>query len=53
MSQGATNRRRCLASTLGIEMTHLGDFDDRAGELSIRVQSAANGGVWIFLRREA
>lgn len=38
--------------TLDLEFTHIGDFDDRDRELTVRIQSAAGGGVWIFLRRE-
>lgn len=38
--------------TLDIEFTHVGDFDDRDRELTVRAQSATGGGVWIFMRRE-
>lgn len=31
---------------------HTGDFGDRSRELEVRVQSAADGGYWIFMRRD-
>lgn len=39
------------AGTLDAEFTHVGDFADRERELSVRAQSAADGGVWLFLQR--
>jgi len=43
---------RALASgKLDIAFSHIGDFDDRGRMLDVRVQSAAGGGSWIFLRR--
>ena len=39
------------AGTLDAEFTHVGDFADRDRELSVRAQSAADGGIWLFLRR--
>ena len=39
------------AGTLDAEFTHVGDFADRDRELSVRAQSASDGGVWLFLRR--
>ena len=39
------------AATLDAEFTHVGDFADRDRELSVRAQSAADGGIWLFLRR--
>ncbi len=36
---------------LDLELTHVGDFDDRDRELHIRAQSSRAGGVWLFLRR--
>ena len=41
------------AGTLDAEFTHVGDFADRDRELAVRAQSAADGGVWLFLRRVA
>ena len=29
----------------------IGDFNDPNRELDVRVQSATNGGYWIFMRR--
>lgn len=40
------------AGTLDIEFDYVGDFDDAAKELRVRVQSASGGGCWIFMRRE-
>jgi photoactive yellow protein len=40
-----------LAGTLDIAFTFVGDFNDRNRELSVRVQSAADGGLWIFHHR--
>jgi photoactive yellow protein len=37
---------------LDLEFTHIGDFSDRERELTVRVQSATDGGYWIFMRRE-
>ncbi|WP_051676497.1 hypothetical protein [Sphingomonas astaxanthinifaciens] len=37
---------------LDLRFSHIGDFEDRDRELSIRVQSATDGGYWMFLRRE-
>lgn len=37
---------------LDLEFGWVGDFDDRARELRVRVQSAGDGGVWLFLQRE-
>ena len=37
--------------TLDLAFTHIGDFEDRERELTVRVQSAANGGYWVFMRR--
>ena len=38
---------------LNLEFSHVGDFEDRDRELTIRIQSASTGGYWIFLRRES
>lgn len=38
--------------TLDLEFTHIGDFDDRERELTVRVQSASDGGYWVFMRRD-
>ena len=40
------------AGTLDIEFTHIGDFSDRDRELTVRLQSAPENGMWIFIRRE-
>jgi photoactive yellow protein len=37
---------------LDAEFTHIGDFSDREREITIRAQSASDGGVWLFLKRE-
>nr|WP_294509912.1 PAS domain-containing protein [uncultured Rhodopila sp.] len=44
--------RALAAGTLDIAFSHVGDFDDSAKELDVRVQSATGGGCWIFIRRE-
>ena len=44
--------RAIAAGTLDVEFTHIGDFNDRDRELTVKIQSAADGGMWIFLRRE-
>ena len=41
------------AGTLDVEFMHIGDFEDRDRELTIKIQSAADGGMWVFLRRES
>lgn len=38
--------------TLNMTFDHIGDFDDAAKALRVRVQSASEGGCWLFLRRE-
>jgi photoactive yellow protein len=38
---------------LDIEFSHIGDFDDAGKEVCFRIQSASDGGVWIFTRRLA
>lgn len=43
--------RAIAARTLDIEFSHIGDFSDRDRELQVRVQSAFDGGIWIFLTR--
>ncbi len=39
------------AGTLDITFTFVGDFSDRNRELTVRVQSARDGGIWIFHHR--
>jgi photoactive yellow protein len=43
--------RALAAGTLDIAFDHIGDFDDSAKMLHVRVQSAAGGGCWIFMQR--
>ncbi|KQN31975.1 hypothetical protein ASF00_04245 [Sphingomonas sp. Leaf34] len=45
--------RAVSAGTFNAEFTHIGDFDDRDRELTVKIQSASDGGMWIFLRRES
>jgi photoactive yellow protein len=35
-----------------LEFAMPGDFDDATRELRVRVQSARNGGVWMFMQRD-
>jgi hypothetical protein len=44
--------RAIAAGSLNVEFTHVGDFNDRDRELTVKIQSATGGGMWIFLRRE-
>lgn len=44
--------RALAAGSLDIEFTYFGDFRDGDRELTVRIQSASNGGYWIFMRRE-
>lgn len=37
---------------LDLEFGYVGDFADREREMTVRVQPATNGGLWIFLRRD-
>jgi photoactive yellow protein len=39
------------AGKLDIRFTFVGDFSDRNRELTVRVQSAKDGGTWIFHKR--
>ena len=34
-----------------IEIGWIGDFDDPSGEIQIRVLSASDGGLWLFMNR--
>lgn len=38
--------------TIDIEMGWIGDFDDADREMQVRIQSASDGGEWIFILRE-
>ena len=38
--------------TLDLKFSWIGDFADRRRELRVRVQSASDGGVWIFIQRQ-
>ena len=40
------------AGALSISFTFVGDFEDSNRELSVRVQSAKDGGAWIAIKRE-
>lgn len=44
--------RAIAAGRLDMEFGWTGDFGDAERSLRVRVQSAANGGCWIFMRRE-
>ena len=46
-------KQALAAGSLDLEFTHYGDFEDRDRELTVRVQSASDGGCWIFMRRES
>jgi photoactive yellow protein len=37
---------------LDLEFMHIGDFEDRERELTVRIQSASDDGYWIFMRRD-
>jgi photoactive yellow protein len=39
------------AGTLDIAFDFIGDFSDSSRELSVRVQAAKDGGLWIFIQR--
>ena len=41
------------AGPVNLEMGWPGDFGDPTRELRIRVQSSRNGGVWLFIERDA
>lgn len=44
---------RALArGKLDLEFSWTGDFSDRMRSVTVRVQSASDGGYWIFMRRE-
>lgn len=42
-----------LSGGLDLEFTHIGDFDDGDRELTVRIQSASDKGIWIFMRRDS
>ncbi len=37
--------------TFDVEFSHIGDFEDRDRELTVRVQSASDGSYWVFMQR--
>lgn len=39
------------AGTLDIEFGYVGDFDDASKDVCFRIQSASDGGIWIFTQR--
>jgi photoactive yellow protein len=39
--------------SVDVEIGWIGDFDDPDGEIRIRVMSAADGGLWLFMNRDA
>ena len=41
------------AGTLDISFSFVGDFSDHDRELTVRAQSASDGGYWIFIHRAA
>lgn len=47
---GRIDRARA-SGTIDIEFGAVGDFDDLDKELRFRIQSASDGGVWIFTQR--
>ncbi len=50
--KGRIDRAR-KAGTLDISFSFVGDFADREREISVRAQSAKDGGIWIFHKRES
>jgi len=40
------------AGEVDIAFGHVGDFDDAEKELRVRILSAADGGLWIFVARD-
>lgn len=40
------------AGRLDLEFGWIGDFSDQHRELRVRVQSATDGGIWVFMRRD-
>ena len=49
--RGRIDRARA-AGRLDLEFGYVGGFADGERELAVRIQSASDGGVWIFMRRE-
>ena len=49
--RGRVERARA-SGNLDLEFSHVGDFEDRDRELTVRIQSASAGGYWIFMRRD-
>ncbi len=43
--------RAMATGLLDIELEHIGHFADRSRSLFVRIQSASNGGCWIFIDR--
>lgn len=45
-------RRALAAGTLDLDFAYVGDFADAERELRVRIQSASDGGYWIFMQRQ-
>ena len=50
MYRGRIERAR-QAGGLFVEFSYTGDFADAARELRVRIESASDGGLWIFMQR--
>lgn len=48
--KGRIERAR-LAGSVDIEFSYVGDFDDPDKDVCFRIQSASDGGIWIFTQR--
>jgi photoactive yellow protein len=42
-----------VRGSVDVEIGWIGDFKDADGEIRIRVMSAGDGGLWLFMNREA
>lgn len=49
--QGHIQRARAHGH-LDLEFGWVGDFSDRNRQLKVRVQSASDGGIWVFINRD-
>ena len=50
--QGRVEAAKARGS-VDVEIGWIGDFKDADGEIRIRVMSAGDGGLWLFMNREA
>ena len=44
-------QRGLAGGTVDLHFNHIGDFSDCNREMEVRIRSASDGGMWVFIRR--